>query len=48
MTILNLFIDFMNSFLSFEILGFNLYTYLIVFTCLILVFKILNTISNKN
>lgn len=46
MTILNLFLDFINKILSIEILGISLDIYLITFTILIFVFKIINLIGN--
>jgi len=48
MTILNLFISFLEAFFEFEVLGFSLYTYLIVFTAIIIIFKIINAFSGKD
>lgn len=47
MTIVNLFIDFMNRILSFKILGFELISYLLTFTIIIFIFKVISIIGNS-
>ena len=48
MTILNLFINFINEILSFKILGFELISYLLTFTLIIFIFKVIAIIGNSN
>lgn len=47
MTILNLFINFINEILSFKILGFELISYLLTFTLIIFIFKVIAIIGNS-
>ena len=47
MILLELFFEFLDKILNFEILNISLYTYLITFTSLIFVFLIIKAISNK-
>lgn len=45
MTILNLFVDFINKILSIKILGMDLFNWLLLFTIIIFVFRILYAMS---
>lgn len=45
MTILNIFINFINQLLNFEILNIKLATYLITITIVIVLFKIIKHIA---
>lgn len=45
MTIIELFITFVNSILEIKILGFSILNYLITFTILIIVFRIIYEIA---
>ena len=48
MTIINLFIDFINKILGFKIMGFELISYLLAITTAIVIFKILYILSNTD
>lgn len=48
MTILNLFLEFANVILNFEILGIKLFHILIGFTLMIFTFKIIKIFGNAN
>ena len=48
MTILDLFINFANKILDLKILNISLYTYLISFTILIFIFKLIGILGNTN
>lgn len=47
MDILNLFINFIEHILSFEILGIDLFTFLITITIITLIFSIIKAMSNS-
>ncbi len=46
MTILNLFINFINQIFSFKIMGYELISYLLTFTIIIFIFKMISIIGN--
>lgn len=48
MTILNLFINFINTILKFRVLGVSLQNYLLAFLSAIFVFKIISIVGNSS
>lgn len=48
MTILDLFLEFCNSILSFKVFNISLLNYLIIFTSIIFIFKIIQIIGNSH
>lgn len=48
MTIVNLFISFINKFLDFKIFNITLFQYLITFTITIFIFKLIQILGNSN
>ena len=47
MSILNLFIDFINEVLNFKILGTSIIVYLISITVIIFIFKLIGNLGNS-